>query len=38
MNVKLLKTKAMNTAKEYVFWLVYVVLMLFVAAAVVILG
>lgn len=33
-----LKPKAMNTAKEYFFWLIYAVLMLFLAAAVIILG
>jgi hypothetical protein len=33
-----LKIKTMNTAKEYVFWLIYAVLMLFIVAAVVILG
>lgn len=33
-----LKPKAMNTAKEYVFWLIYAVLMLFILAAVIILG
>jgi len=38
MTVKQLKTKAMNTSKEYVFWLAYAVLMLFLAAAVIILG
>jgi hypothetical protein len=33
-----LKPKAMNTAKEYLFWLIYAVMMLFIVAAVVILG
>ena len=33
-----LKSKAMNTAKEYVFWLIYAVMMLFIVAAVIILG
>ncbi len=33
-----LKFKAMNTAKEYFFWLIYAVLMLVLAAAVIILG
>lgn len=38
MSVKLLKIRAMNTAKEYLFWIIYAVLMLFLAAAVIILG